>query len=436
MRKFFSMLRSIKITPQNIIITLLIIFAVATSIVFAKKGGDFNTFLNIAQELKEGKNIYSSGAYYCVFFFLLLLPFCNYLFLAKFLWLLLSYFLLYRIWILIKQYFDITRLTKKQYILWSVLVALYSIQFIIYNIHMLQITIFLLWGCLESLRLIRNKKEILGGMLLATLVIVKMMPLLLLPYLFYRGYFKSIMVTVLFFVVLLFVPALFIGVDYNNFLLSEWWNVVWNVINPANSGHLYEIESTGTHSLTALLPVYLMPTEAVLPYQRNIATLQPETIVMIITIARLFFLSISLFFLRSFPFKKENSKLKTFWEFSYFLMLIPLLLPHQQKYAFLFVIPMLSYIFYFFISTWKMKKTTLYWICLVCFIIPSLMYSPLYGSDVIGKFLFNYLQHYRILTVATLFFIPVALYCNPRTLRQGRAISPDAEKSYPPSPPQ
>jgi hypothetical protein len=204
--------------------------------------------------------------------------------------------------------------------------------------------------------------------------------------------------------------------DYNNFLFVEWWNVSWNVINPTNSGHLYEIESVGTHSLTALLPVYLMPTEAILPYKRNFVSLQPETVVMIINLVRLAFLAISLFFLRSFPFKKENDKLKTFWEISYFLMLIPLLLPHQQKYAFLFVIPMLAYIFFFFISTWKMKKTTAYWICLICFIIPSLMFSPLYGSDIIGKFLFNCLQHYRILTIASLFFIPVALYCNPRKL--------------------
>jgi hypothetical protein len=242
------------------------------------------------------------------------------------------------------------------------------------------------------------------------------MPLLLLPYLFYRGYFKSIIAVVLFFVVLSFVPALFIGMDYNNFLLSEWWNVVWNVVNPANSGNLYEIESTGTHSLTALLPVYLMPTEALMSYKRNIADLQPGTIVMIINLARLFFLSVSLFFLRSLPFKKENNKLKTFWEISYFLMLIPLLLPHQQKYAFLFVIPMLAYIFFFFISTWKTEKTVTYWICLICFIVLSLMFSPLYGSDIIGKFVFNYFQHYRILTIATLFFIPIALYCNPRKI--------------------
>jgi hypothetical protein len=394
----------------------MIIFAVVTSAIFARSGGDFDTFLDIASELKQGKNIYASGAYYCVFFFLLLMPFSAYFFLTKFLWLLLSYFLLYRIWVLIKEYFDMTKFTKKQHLFWTILVLLYSIQFIIYNIHMLQITIFLLWGCLESLRLIQNKKEIWGGMLLATLVIVKMMPLLLLPYLFYRGYFKSIIAFVLFFVVLLFVPALFIVMEYNNFLLTEWWNVVWNAINPTNSESLYEIGSTETHSLTSLLPVYLMPTEAVIPYKRNIAFLQPETVVMIINLVRFFLLTVSLFFLRSLPFKKENNKLKMFWEMSYFLMLIPLLLPHQQKYAFLFVIPMLAYIFFFFISTWKMKKNTVFWICLICFIIPSLMFSPLYGSDVIGRFLFDYLQHYRMLTIAALFFIPIALYCNPRKI--------------------
>jgi len=411
------MLRTIKITPQNIVVGLLIIIAVVTSILCAKSGeSDFDIFLDIANELKQGGNIYASGAYYCVFFFLLLMPFSSYYFLTKLLWLLLSYFLLYRTWVLIKEYFDTEKLTKKQYTLWTILVLFYSIQFLIYNIRMVQITIFLLWGCLESLKLIQNKKEILGGMLLATLIVIKMMPVLLLPYLFYKGHFKSIIAVVLFFVVLLFVPALFIGVDYNNFLLAEWWNIIWDVINPTNAENLYEIESKFLHSLSAVLPIYLMSTEALMPYKRNIVDLQPETVAMIINLVRFFLLAISLFFLRSFPFKKENDKLKMFWGISYFLMLIPLLLPHQQKYAFLFVIPMVAYIFFFFISTWKMKKTATYWICLIGFIIPGLLFTPLYGSDIIGRFLFDYFQHYKILTIVTLGFIPIALYCNPRKI--------------------
>ena len=411
------MLRTIKITPQNIVIALLIIIAIVTSIISASnRNSDFDIFLDLATQLRQGQNFYTTGTYYSVFFVWLLVPFSSYIFLSKLLWLLLSYFLLYRIYGLIQEYFNIKELTRKQHILWTILVLFYSLQFLIYNIQMIQITIVLLWGCLESLRLIRNKREIWGGMLLAAVIMVKMMPLLLLPYLFYRGYFKSVVATMLFLVVLLFVPALFIGMDYNNFLLSEWWNILWGVMSPTNAGQLYELDSTGAHSLTALLPVYLMPTEAMMPYRRHIANLQPETVVMILNFARLFFLAISLFFFRSLPFKKENDRLKTFWEIAYFLMLIPLLLPHQGKYAFLFVIPMLAYICYFFISTWNRGKNVTYWICLICFIIPSLMFTPLYGSDVIGRFLFDYCQHYRFFAIATLCFIAVALYCNPRKI--------------------
>lgn len=399
-----------KLTPQNITVAILIIIAVVTSIISARNSGDFETFLDAADKL--GKRANSYDVPYSPFFTLLLVPFSGCFYLAKLLWLLLSYFLLYRTWVLVQEYFNVKKLTKKQYILWTALVLFYSIQFLVYNIRMIQVTIFLLWGCLESLRLIQNKKDKWGGMLLATLINFKMMPLLLLPYLFYRGYFKSVVVTMLFFVVLLFLPALFLGIDYNNFVLSEWWHV----INPTNPEHMFEVETKGTHSLVALLPVYLMPTEAMMSYKRNIVDLPPETVAMITNLARLFLLAISLFFFRSFPFKKERNRLKMFWEISYFLMLIPLLLPHQQKYAFLFVIPMFAYVFFFFLSTRTTKKTVTYWLCLICFIMPALMYSPLYGSDVIGKFLFDYFQHYRILTIATLFFIPVALYCNPRKI--------------------
>jgi len=124
-----------------------------------------------------------------------------------------------------------------------------------------------------------------------------------------------------------------------------------------------------------------------------------------------------LFYLRTLPFKKENNKLKSFWELSFFALIIPLLLPHQQKYAFILCLPMISYLLYFYITTYQLiifKKSTGYYFSFIIFIISMLLYSPLYGSDVIGKFLFIYTQHYKFLTFATLFIIPISIYCNPK----------------------
>jgi hypothetical protein len=277
---------------------------------------------------------------------------------------------------------------------------------------MIQITMFLLWGIFESMHLINNKKNILAGTLLGLIINIKIMPILILPYLFYRGYFKTFISAILTLIFLLFLPSLFIGQEYNQFLLSEWWTI----INPSNNEHLFET-GIGTHSLVALLPVYLTETVGEMDFKRNIFNFSNQNIELVINISRILILSLSLFFFRSMPFKKEGNKLKSFWEISYFVLIIPLLLPHQQKYAFLLVIPMVCYLLFFFIYTFGKNKTKGYYFTFFIFICCMLFLSPLYGSDIIGKFLFRFTQHYRFLTFATLLVIPISLYCSPSRLK-------------------
>lgn len=397
---------------------LLIIIAVVTSIISTTDGGDFDVYLGAAKKLSDGQNIYAPPFvkglqyYYSVFFALLLIPFHKFIFVTEFIWLLASYYWLYRIWQLCKDYFDIDRLTGKQQNQWLLFTFLLALQFIMYNISVIQVTIFLLWAILESLRLIQQKKEITAGLLLALIINIKVMPVLILPYLFYRGYFKSIITIIIASVALIYLPAIFIGNDYNNFLLAEWWKI----INPQNKEHLFET-NIGPHSLVALIPVYLIDTTGDLPYKRNFVNLDAATVKLVINISRLLLLAISFFYLRSMPFRKETNKLKSFWEISYFLLIIPLLMPHQMKYAFLFSLPMIMYLLYFYFVTWKLPRSTAYTIVLIVFLVTQIFfYSPVYGRDLIGKFLFNYTQHFRYLTIATLLLIPVSLYCSPKKI--------------------
>lgn len=408
----------VKKIPLSAIVVVVAV-AIVSCFVSATDGGDFDVYLDAAAKLKQGDNIYQPPFvkglqyYYSVFFALVLAPFSSLVFIAEVIWLLLSYFLLYRTWKLASGYFDLSALSTKKYRYWVGLTVLLALQFIMYNVAMIQVTIFLLWAIFESLNLIENKKPILAGLLLALAINIKIMPLLMLPYLFYKGRFKTLAAVVFFFVALLYIPAVFIGVDYNNFLLAEWWAI----INPSNKEHVFET-GIGMHSLTAMLPVYLTPTVGEMPYARNVFNLTIQQAELVLNITRLFLLGLSLLFFKSLPFKKEAYRLKEYWQASYFIMLIPLLLPHQQKYAFLFVLPMVMYLLYYFIVTYNGKRPKLYYAFVLLFIISMLFYSPLYGADVIGKFLFEYTQHYRILTFATLSVIPIALYFNPDKLQK------------------
>ncbi len=402
---------------QNILFLVLLLYALATSIITSLDGGDFDVYLEAAQKLSTKENIYAPPFirglqyYYSVFFALILIPFSFTTFISEVIWSLLSYFFLYRIFTLIKTYFDFTLLTTKQYRTWVILTLILSLQFILYNVAMIQITFFLLWAIFESLNLISKRKNSLAGILLGLAINIKLMPIIMLAYLFYRGHFKALGSTVVTFITLLFLPSLFIGHDFNLYLLSEWWKI----INPANKEHMFETE-IGTHSIVAWLPVFLTETTGEMPYKRNLLNLEPDIVSMIVNLVRLLFLAASIFFLKSIPFKKENNKLKSFWEVSYFVMLIPLLLPHQQKYNFILVLPMIMYLLYFFIRTYKTNTQLFHKFIFGSFIAGVIIYTPLYGSDIIGKFLFRYTQHFRILTFCTILLIPIALYCNPKKL--------------------
>lgn len=391
---------------------------IGSSLLSALDGGDFDVYLDAAQKLFNGENIYRPPFvkglqyYYSVFFAMILIPFSYTVFITEFLWLLLSYFLLYRTWRLIEKYFNVTALGLIKYRYWLIGVTLFALQFVMYNVAMIQVTIFLLWAILESINLAKNNKPYLGGILLGVAINIKIMPLIILGYLFYRGYFKTIATTIITVVILLYLPGLFIGMEYNQFLLIEWWHI----INPQNKEHLFET-GIGMHDLGALLPVYLTFTDGDLPYQRNVFNLTVQQVEWVINGCRLLLLAISLFFFRSLPFKQENSALKEFWEIAYFLLLIPLLLPHQQKYAFLFVLPMVAYILYFLLLRGIKNFNKYGYIALVFFGFAMLFFSPLYGADIVGKFLFEYTQHYRMLSWATLVLIPAALCFSPSRLQ-------------------
>ena len=345
------MLRSnFKWTSSNKLMAFFILVSVVLSYLSAKDGGDFDVYIEAAYKLYHGMNPYlppyakdGMGYSYSPFFIILLIPFTGNYFITEFMWCLLSCFLLYRSFKLFYQYLISEGLTSKEYKIWAWILLVLSYQFASNNLGMVQMTIFLLWAILESLKLTKNGQEVLGGLLLGAIINIKIMPLVMLGYLFYRGYLKAFFVAIATAILLLFSPTIFWGFDYNLILLTDWWKI----INPTNAEHLMET-GIGTHSMVAFLPVFLTETVGELPYNRNIFNLDLDTAIRITHMAILGLISVSLLYFRSWPFTKEKDDIKSIWEISYFMLLIPLIIPHQQKYAFLLVIPMVAYVLFFF----------------------------------------------------------------------------------------
>ena len=381
-------------------------------------GVDFDVFLHAATKLKGNENIYhppfirNLQYFYSPLFATLLMPFDGLPYwVPECIWLAFSCYCVYRSWILCTQYFNISFFKSKQYKIWIWLSLLFTLRFILDNFTQAQMSIFLLWATLESLALFKKRKAIMGASLLALAINIKIIPLLFLPYLFYRKKIKEGFLVIAFCIFYLYLPAVFIGYQYNNFLLHEWWAIV----NPTNAEHIIEA-TNGPHSLDAMLSVFITNTTGSMEFKRNFINLSFKEVAIVINATRLFFVFLTLYFLRSLPFRPAHNNLKEFWEMSYLFLITPLIFPHMQIYAFIYTAPMIIYLLYFFIVQ-RQRNIGIGFGLLLYFSILSILFTPIIGRDVIGAFLFHALQHYRILTFATILLIPIAIICTPKKIR-------------------
>jgi hypothetical protein len=379
--------------------------------------GDFYIFLSATGDLIKNENFYENKYvdgyhyFYSVLFALLLKPF-YYLpfFWVKFCWLLLNTAIYIQLFYMLGKSKLVLLLTEKHRSIFILLVFVFSLRLFLDNMHSSQITLLILWCCIYGLYLIDNNKPISGAAILALGINIKLLPIVFLPYLIYRGYFKAFGLTVLFCILYLFAPSVFIGHDYNMSLLKTWLAL----INPSNQNHVLDVEERSFHGLSTLLSTLFVkdvPDVYALPLKRNIADVAIPALSKILLITRLLLVAFTLYFLKWKPFIKPRSAWHQYVEISYLLLLIPLIFPHQQHYAFLFAVPAFAITFFYLFNQWhtisKNKRITVSALLLLIYL--SVNLKLLLGT-------FNaYYDHYKILTYGALLLIPLLVWVLRKT---------------------
>jgi Glycosyltransferase family 87 len=402
----------------------LVIFIII--LIEARGTGDFFIFLSASKDLLAKKNIYqidyvdSFHYYYNVLFALVLTPFIYLpLYLVKIIWLVLNVFFIYRIWQIIKDWLPFQTLSVKAQKALTVLSFVFMLRFLRDNIHLAQMTICILYLSLEGLSLIFKNKILAGSLLLAIGIDIKLLPIVFIPYLLYKGQWKALAYVTSIILILLLLPSIFIGFDYNLFLLHERWDL----LNPMKQAHVLDTSEISFHSLTTLLATLLVKDCGdmyALPIKRNITDLSIVQLNIVINSVRACFVLLTFYFLRSLPFKNNNTKLERLYEIGYLCMVIPLIFPHQQHYAFVFIFPAISYLLYFTmqryylisdsnsIANFKLKKITL---LISLFIVYFLTNSHF----VLG--VFNpYYNHFKTLTYGVLLLVILLAFCQPKKI--------------------
>lgn len=395
---------------DKLIFGVLALLVLIYCIVQGLKGGDFKIYMGAAELLKEGQSCYNQwiflggqnyGRYlYSPFFAFLLMPFTI---LPKgitaILWLILNLFFLRRIFQISIKWLDVNYFSKKQFKLWIGLSLLLSMRFILHNFEMVQMNIFLLYVCLESIALLEHHQHFKSAILLSFGISIKVLPIVLIPYLIFRRKFKASLYSLFLIIAFTLLPSLYLGWEKNEQFLKEWYEI----IDPSNDVYISDQNKygEGVHSLSGLYAAYFSPSESMLDTDssRLIVELSPHQLSFLLNSSRLFLIIAFLFFLRTWPFRAVSNKRKQYRELSYLLCIVPLIFPHQQKYAFVFMLPSICYMTNFILLHWNDDnfghfKRSIYILILSIFFI----LTTLTTDGIVGNKLNDLSEYYKTIT--------------------------------------
>lgn len=395
---------------------LFLLFSVIVLVFFGgefRKTGDFYLYHEVAASLFTSDNIYArfygdnkyfqyySGPLLALLLYpLSLLPVEN----AAQLWKLLNVFFLFRSWKLLEKYFEPQALNQQNRNKWTAAVFI-GLAFPVYNnFHSLQFTILMLYMILEGLNFIHNEnKPFAGGAIIAAGILIKIYPVVLLPYLFYRKQFKAAASVVVMLFVFFAAQSFFMGWEKNYDIYASWLSQ----INPDSHENALDMQSNKNHGISSFISALFIEgirhLETDLHVRRHIVNLSPETVLKIIFFTRLFFVAFTFYFLRTLPFRDAKNKQHRIWELSYLLLAVPLLFPQQRAYNFVLLMPAVAYIAYNLILYRERKMKNLRW----KIILFSLAILLLNLELILGHFR-EYYWHYKTLTYS-LFFLLITL---------------------------
>jgi hypothetical protein len=375
--------------------------------------GDWFIFLSASEDIFKGEDIYNKhyvdGYHYMysIFFGILLKPLTLLpLQVSRFIWLSFNVLFLWRSFKICLSFFSLENFSDRQKLFFVLIPLVFCLRFVLDNFNTGQLTTLMLYLSLEGTHQVFNRGKWYGAIFIALGINIKLFPLVLIPLLLYRKKIIETLLVIFFTLLFYFLPVVFIGWEQNAFLMKQWWLL----INPSNTQHVLDVEERSFHGLSTLLSTLLVSHDKVqqfdiyqLPLKRNIADVDLKTLGIILNGARLLLVGFTIFFLRSFPFKHPKNKTHSFFELSYILMIVPLIFPHQQGYAFLFVLPAIFCICFYLLSDPLFFKSVKGKIVLTLF---SLCYLLCNLKLLLGVFV-DYYDHFKILTYGAIILIPL-----------------------------
>lgn len=369
---------------------------------FVNRNKDLDVFVSASKYISEGKSCYDvwfkSGTaglkyFYSPLFAVLIMP------LSKLpqeaynlVWLTINLLIIARIIKLIPRFIDLNSLTisKRQWFYFLLFVTCIRFSFDCFSLG--QMTFILIWGTLEAFLRFEEKQNLSGAAVLAVIINIKIIPVALLGYLFYKGYFKALIWTVVFLGITLYLPALFIGFKFNQQLLSHW--VTSLTSTNANS----IMDDYGRQSLSSFIPAILMDTPVQFGIKRNFVNMDAHSVSNILTIIRVIILA-GLAFLFGSPFKRAEGKSRLFYHLSLICAVTPLFFPHQGKYSFVYLVPANALILFGLLQMNRMSDLNKRHLVAMILFVFSFVLLTLTTDGVIGRNASDWCEYMQFITL-------------------------------------
>ena len=356
---------------------------------------DLDVFFNAGKRLLQQEDIYGPPHFYNLKYFYSVL-FASLMASAqglgiavvKWLWFIVNAGLLMRVLLILKQ--EVFKDDSKQawYLL---LLSVMMVKIVMANFTYNQITIWMLWLMLEAYRCFQNQKFLLGILLLCIGINIKLLPMVMVPYLLwaYPQPLKHLGIGSVALVILFLLPVLWLGYDYNTLLFKAWWHT----LNPVSDVHSIQTYEYGLMDVSACITKYCSAELVYLEPDLHVLDLPKSVLFLLVNGVRVALLAMAVHL----AWRHKTSALGVTYQlavFAAFMALIPLCFPHQREYSYLLLMPMLA-IQFKQLFAWQQKGF------IACFIAFVLLSAVWLWKDSFGETALNWVNYHRLLTIGS-----------------------------------
>lgn len=328
---------------EEVIIGLIFCLALFPVLRNISAENDLDIFYLASQELYFGTNPYNGPHmfgmwfYYSPLFASVLAPLTLFpVQVLKALWMLLGFTMLNRIYILLRHFLGIGYSSRETWFL--ITLAFISYHAVFMNLLYGQLTILILWCCMEGVYRMNQNQSVAGGLSFAIGINIKILPIFFLWFYVLKKNVKALMMIVAGVTVLLLLPYLYLSTDFHSQIMRDWLGL----LNPLNKEHVNTVGEGGFTDFASLLTRYLTRTVIRGESDYAIAALTTKQIFLIQWTFRALITLLSAWVVLYLIPKKFTGEKAVLAGAAFFMACIPVAFPHQRDYSVMLCLPAVS----------------------------------------------------------------------------------------------